>query len=152
LKHSVGVAGTLLKLRECLAPAISEESCVIVGFFHDVGKLRMPGKPFYIPNDNEWMVQKRGIKFKINPEVASMGLAARSLYLVTKHMPLTDAEAQAIAYHDGNTSMPTKSSLTKKNPRHYWSIGQITGPLTFMRKEERSKDSHRWEKPNENAA
>ena len=101
LKHSVGVAETLLKFREFLAPGISEESCVIVGLFHDVGKVGMPGKPLYIPNDNEWMVQKRGIKFKINPEVVSMGLAVRSLYLVAKHLPLTDAEAQAIAYHDG---------------------------------------------------
>jgi len=30
-----------------------------------------------------------------------MGLAIRSLYLVTQYIPLTDAEAQAIAYHDG---------------------------------------------------
>ena len=116
LKHSVGVAGTLLKLRECLAPAISEESCVIVGLFHDVGKLGMPGKPFYIPNDNEWMVQKRGIKFKINPEVVSMGLAARSLYLVAKHLPLTDAEAQAIAYHDGQYIDDNKVIAHKEEP------------------------------------
>jgi hypothetical protein len=101
LKHSIGVAETLLKFREFLAPGISEESCVIVGLFHDVGKVGMPGKPLYISNDNEWMVQKRGIKFKVNPEVVSMGLAVRSLYLVAKHLPLTDAEAQAIAYHDG---------------------------------------------------
>lgn len=101
LKHSIGVAETLLKFREFLAPGISEESCVIVGLFHDVGKVGMPGKPLYIPNDNEWMVQKRGIKFKVNPEVVSMGLAVRSLYLVAMHLPLTDVEAQAIAYHDG---------------------------------------------------
>ena len=55
-KHSVGVAETLLKFRGFFAPEISEESCVTVGLFHDVGKLGMPGKPFYIPNDNEWMV------------------------------------------------------------------------------------------------
>jgi hypothetical protein len=101
LKHSVGVAETLLKFREFLAPGISEESCVIVGLFHDVGKVGMPGKPLYIPNTNEWMVQNRGIKFRINPEIISMGLAVRSLYLVAEHLPLTDAEAQAIGYHDG---------------------------------------------------
>lgn len=101
LKHSVGVAETLLKFREFLAPGISEESCVIVGLFHDVGKVGMPGKPLSIPNTNEWMVQNRGIKFRINPEIVSMGLAVRSLYLVAEHLPLTDAEAQAIGYHDG---------------------------------------------------
>ncbi len=45
LEHSVGVTETLLKLRETLAPQISEESCVIVGLLHDVGKIGMPGKP-----------------------------------------------------------------------------------------------------------
>ncbi len=116
LKHSVGVAETLLKFREFLAPGISEESCVIVGLFHDVGKVGMPGKPLYIPNDNEWMVQKRGIKFKVNPEVVSMGLAVRSLYLVTKHLPLTDAEAQAIAYHDGQYIDDNKVIAHKEEP------------------------------------
>jgi 23S rRNA maturation-related 3'-5' exoribonuclease YhaM len=53
LEHSVGVTETLLRFREFLAPAIPEESCVIVGLFHDVGKLGMPGIPLYLPNDNE---------------------------------------------------------------------------------------------------
>jgi len=39
LEHSVGVAETLLQLRAALAPEISEESCVIVGLFHDIGKV-----------------------------------------------------------------------------------------------------------------
>ena len=84
LKHSVGVAETLLRFRETLAPAITEESCVIVGLFHDAGKLGIPGKPLYLPNDNEWMVKNRGIRYKINPDVVAMGLAVRSLYLVTQ--------------------------------------------------------------------
>ena len=48
LKHSVGVAENLLKFRDFLAPVILDESCVIVGLFHDVGKIGMPGKPLYI--------------------------------------------------------------------------------------------------------
>jgi hypothetical protein len=30
-----------------------------------------------------------------------MNLAVRSLYLITKYIPLSDSEAQAILYHDG---------------------------------------------------
>ena len=45
LKHSVAVAENLLKFRDFLAPKISDESCVIVGLFHDVGKVGIPGKP-----------------------------------------------------------------------------------------------------------
>ena len=101
LEHSVGVTETLLKIREALAPQISEESCVIVGLLHDVGKIGMPGKPRYLKNDNQWEIDKRGITYKINPDEVYMGLAARSLYLIAKYIPLSDSEAQAILYHDG---------------------------------------------------
>lgn len=101
LEHSVGVAETLLKLRETLAPQISEEACVIVALLHDVGKIGMPGKPRYLKNDNQWEIDKRGITYKINPDEVYMGLAARSIYLISKYIPLSDSEAQAILYHDG---------------------------------------------------
>lgn len=116
LKHSVGVAETLLRFREFLAQSISEESCVIVGLFHDIGKLGMPGKPYYLPNDNEWMVRNRGVRYKINPEVVTMGLATRSIYLVSQYIPLTDAEAQAITYHDGQYIDDNKVIAHKEEP------------------------------------
>jgi len=43
LAHSACVTEPLLHFREFLAPVISEESCIMVGLFHDVGKLGMPG-------------------------------------------------------------------------------------------------------------
>ena len=101
LEHSVGVTETLLKFRETLAPAISEESCVIVGLLHDVGKIGMPGKPRYLKNDNQWEIEKRNMKYKINPDEVYMNLATRSLYLIAKYVSLSDSEAQAILYHDG---------------------------------------------------
>lgn len=116
LKHSVGVAEMLLQFREFLAPAISEESCVIVGLFHDVGKIGMPGKPLYLRNENEWMVKNRGIRYRINTDVVAMGLAVRSLYLVTQCIPLSDAEAQAIAYHDGQYIDDNKIIAHKEEP------------------------------------
>lgn len=92
LKHSVGVTKTLLKLRESLAPELSEESCVIVALFHDAGKVGMPGAPRYLKN---------GEKFVYNKNQVEMQVANRSLYLVSKYIPLSDEEAQAILYHDG---------------------------------------------------
>ena len=101
LTHSVAVAENLLRLRDFWARKIADESCVIVGLFHDVGKVGMPGRPLYLENDNEWEVRKRNMAYKVNPNLTKMGLAARSLYLVGKYIPLSDAEAQAILYHDG---------------------------------------------------
>ena len=101
LKHSVGVVETLLKLREILAPQISKESCVIAGLFHDLGKIGTFEKPNYLENDNEWEIKKLDKKYKNNPDLVYMGIAQRSLWLVSQHIRLTDEEAQAILYHDG---------------------------------------------------
>jgi 23S rRNA maturation-related 3'-5' exoribonuclease YhaM len=101
LRHSVNVAQTLLKLRDTLAPDLSAESCVIVGLFHDLGKVGMPGKPYYLPNPSEWHVRNRGIRYIVNQDIVHMDIATRSLFIIAQHMQLSDDEAQAIRYHDG---------------------------------------------------
>ena len=116
MEHSVGVTENLLKLREIIAPQISEESCVMVGLLHDVGKVGMPGKPRYIKNDNEWEIKNRDITYKINPKEIYMNLAVRSLYLITKYIPLSDCEAQAILYHDGQYVDSNKEVAHREMP------------------------------------
>lgn len=116
LEHSVGVAETMLKLRETLAPDVSEESCVIVALLHDVGKVGVPGAPRYLKNDNQWEVEKRGMTYKINPKETYMNLAARSLYLIAKYIPLSEAEAQAILYHDGQYVDANREVAHKETP------------------------------------
>jgi 23S rRNA maturation-related 3'-5' exoribonuclease YhaM len=101
LRHSVNVAQTLLKLRDTLAPDLSTESCVIVGVFHDLGKVGMPGQPYYLPNPSEWHVRNRGIRYIVNRDVVHMDIATRSLFIIAQHVRLSDDEAQAIRYHDG---------------------------------------------------
>ncbi|MEO0083386.1 MAG: HD domain-containing protein [candidate division WOR-3 bacterium] len=107
LKHSIGVTKTLLKLRELLAPEISEESCVIVGLFHDVGKIGMPWAPRYLKT-------KDGYAYNTNQ--VEMSIANRSLYLVTKYISLSDEEAQAILYHDGQYIQENKFIAHRECP------------------------------------
>ena len=107
LIHSVGVTKTLLKLRELLAPKLSEESCVIVALFHDVGKIGMPHAPRYL---------RKGDKFYYNKEQVELSLAPRSLYLVSKYISLSDEEAQAILYHDGQYIEENKYIAHKECP------------------------------------
>ncbi len=98
IEHSISVTKTLLKLKNVLAPEISDESCVIIGLFHDVGKVGLPGKPYYIKLRTP---TRNGKKYIINRELATMGVATRSLMLISKYISLSEDEAQAIAYHDG---------------------------------------------------
>jgi hypothetical protein len=95
------VARTLLTMRSALAPEISEESCVIVGLYHDLGKAGMPGKPFYLPQPDEWMRKRRGIYYVVNQDLVHLDIPTRGLFLLAQHVPLSDEEAQAIRYHDG---------------------------------------------------
>ncbi|MFQ5329733.1 MAG: HD domain-containing protein [Thermodesulfobacteriota bacterium] len=101
LAHSVNVASTLLQLRQILAPDIEEESCIIAGLFHDVGKVGMPDQPYYMPNPSKWHVKNKGINYIINQNLVHLDIATRSLFLVAQYIPLSDEEAQAIRYHDG---------------------------------------------------
>jgi len=100
LKHSVGVCKTLLNMKQFMRPEISDESAVIVGLFHDVGKVGYPHNPLYLPNPKREEVA-RGVTYITNPKVTKMGLAVRSLYLIAQYVTLTEEEAQAITYHDG---------------------------------------------------
>ncbi|HUV83844.1 MAG TPA: HD domain-containing protein [archaeon] len=113
LLHSVGVAEILLRIKDTLAPHIRDESSIIVGLFHDVGKVGMPGKPYYIQEVKDGVVTG---KYSINQDLVSMGLALRSLYLVSQYVSLSDEEAQAIAYHDGMYVPEGKSVSHREEP------------------------------------
>jgi hypothetical protein len=101
LLHSVGVTYNALRIKNLIAPDISDESIVVTALFHDLGKVGYPGKPYYLPNDVKWEIEKRGITYKTNSEAITMNLAVRSLYLIGNRIRLTEEEAQAIVAHDG---------------------------------------------------
>ena len=101
LLHSVGVTYNALGTRDLLAPDIPDESIVIAALFHDLGKVGYPGKPYYLRNDVQWEITKRNMTYKVNPEVTTMNLAVRSLYLISNRVALSEDEAQAIVAHDG---------------------------------------------------
>lgn len=60
----------------------------------------MIGEPRYLPNDNNWMVINRGIRYKLTHDVVVMGMAVSSLYLVTQYIPLSEPEVQTITSHN----------------------------------------------------
>jgi len=109
------VAELLLKIKAIWSPDISNESSVIVGLFHDVGKIGLPGKPLYLPNlENRKNPERK--KYIVNPDLVYMGIAVRSLLLVSKFIPLSEEEAQAIAYHDGQYIEENKKIAHREEP------------------------------------
>ncbi len=105
LEHSCNVAEKLLSLKDLLAPDISDESCVICGLFHDLGKVGMPGNPLYLPNEPSEKQLKYGYlpeyPYRYNTKMTYLSVPLRSLYYILPYIPLSNEEVQAIAYHDG---------------------------------------------------
>ena len=116
LAHSVNVVETMLKLRKTLAPEVSKESCVLVGLFHDLGKIGMPGKPYYLPNPSQWHVRNRGIHYIVSKDLIHLDVPSRSLFLLAQHIPLSEEEVQAIRYHDGQ-HIPENHSVAHRETK-----------------------------------
>ena len=118
LEHSVNVAETILKLKETLAPTISTESCVIVGLLHDLGKAGMPGQPQYLVNSPTSKQKQYGYSastpYRFNNELIYLSVPLRTLHLVLPRLTLTEAETQAIMYHDGQYVDDNKNVATRE--------------------------------------
>lgn len=120
LEHSVNVAETMLKLKTVLAPEISDESCVIVALFHDLGKAGVPGFPQYIQNEPSERQKAAGhgasVPYHINKDMIYLSVPVRSLYLAGSRFPLTEEETQAIVYHDGQYVDDNRSVAAREEP------------------------------------
>ena len=118
LAHSVNVAEALLALRDTLEPDIPDESCVIVGLLHDLGKAGVEGKPQYIENEPSEKQKSAGYPastpYKFNSDLIYLSVPIRSLYLILPRLKLTEAEVQAIAYHDGQYVDDNRSVAAKE--------------------------------------
>ena len=105
LEHSCNVAETMLKIKSVLAPQISDESCIIVALLHDLGKAGMPGNPQYLANEPSERQKQHGYQawtpYRFNNDLTYLSVPVRSLYLTLPRLPLSEEEAQAIIYHDG---------------------------------------------------
>ena len=116
LIRSVSVTKQLLRIKDTIMPQLDEESAIIIGLFHDVGKVGIEGKPYFLVKEapSSSTGSTLGLSFStristtsdttpkntysINPKLVHMDIGVRSLYLVSQYMLLSDDEAQAISY------------------------------------------------------
>ena len=116
LIRSVAVTKQLLRIKDTIMPQLDEESAIIIGLFHDVGKVGIEGKPYFLVKEtlSSTPGSALGLSFStrittsadstpknsysINPKLVHMDIGVRSLYLVSQYMLLSDDEAQAISY------------------------------------------------------
>ena len=134
IHHTLRVYDNIVRIASILAPDLSQESMVIVGLFHDLGKACTTSlQDVYTVNPSEWHRENLGEMYKYNPDIRD-GLthAQRSLRLLTHfNVPLTDDEYQTILFHDGqyideNYTVKQKESklLNITHLADYWTSHQ----------------------------
>lgn len=117
--HSLNVAESMLKVRDALAIEVSDFSCVIVGLFHDLGKIgdyTDKNHPLYIPNVLKSGSVSEAKPYRYNTDLCHMPVAVRSLYMVSKFIDLYEDEAQAIVAHDGQYIPDNRSYQHNESP------------------------------------
>jgi len=74
-------------------------SIIIVGLFHDLGKIGNQKEYFYVEAE-DWKKQ-RGMPYEIPDNMKKLPHAARSIHILNRfNIHLTEAEFQAILYHN----------------------------------------------------
>ncbi len=101
LEHSLRVVRNALAIHAAVWDNMYDNRSVIfAALFHDLGKAGSPGKPFYIPQTDQYWV-KKGEFFTVSQE-DYMPNPERSIYtLATNGISMTYEEMQAIRLNDG---------------------------------------------------
>ena len=127
LIRSVAVTKQLLRIKDTLMPQLDEESAIIIGLFHDVGKVGVEGKPYFLVEERlssssssalglsfSSRITTPGVggsnSYSINPKLVGMDIGVRSLYLVSQYMLVSEDEAQAISYADNRCNIKGTAS------------------------------------------
>jgi len=120
LEHSVNVAETLLRIKDVLYPLIEDESCVIVALLHDLGKAGTPEGAQYLKNQPTERQRQYGYgptyPYSFNKDLTYLSVPVRSLYLALPFIDLSEEEAQAIVYHDGQYVEDNRSVAKNERP------------------------------------
>lgn len=107
LQHVLDVEKTsrgVQKLYETIGGEIdyTEEERIMAALHHDLGKLGDETGPYYIPNTDEWSVNKQGLLFKHNNKNQFWKVTDRALYNLQRYgIVLTSNETLAIKLSDG---------------------------------------------------
>lgn len=121
LEHSLDVTENVLALKGVMAPGIPDDSCVVCGLFHDLGKAPL-GPGMYervVPTARQ---EQYGYvpfpPYRVRKDVNRVYLSVphTSVLILMNYLSLTDWECQAILIHDGPYAEDNGSYARKETP------------------------------------
>lgn len=78
------------------------DELVFCAINHDLGKLGTNEQPFYLPNQEQWQIEKQGAYYTYNKEMPHMRIADRGLFCLQQAgIHMNEKEYLAIKLHDG---------------------------------------------------
>lgn len=97
--HSLNVLKVMKALRTSLEleSTVSADSMIILGLFHDLGKLGNEKDDYYLPQRSEWHREKLGQLYEINDGMGNIPVAIRSLWWLNHYkVSLSENEVYAL--------------------------------------------------------
>lgn len=115
-EHSLNVYIAMLDINRGLRANLPDDSMIICGLLHDLGKMGDHGKANYEPN-----ILKGGHQSAAKPFITSKSLLylpheIRSIAIAERHIELSEEEEFAILYHNGMYSELKYSYSGKETP------------------------------------
>jgi hypothetical protein len=102
IEHSLNVVKTMRALESSSTFGVDPESMLIVGLFHDIGRVGDTTSDYYLTQTSDWHRDKAGILYVYNPELPKMPHSHRSLALLqSAGVTLTTDEWIAISTAQG---------------------------------------------------
>lgn len=122
--HSLNVLRVMKILHSSfeLEGKVSADSMILLGLFHDIGKLGNEETDYYTPQKSEWHREKLGQMYEVNEGMGSVPVSVRTLWWLNRfNIPLSEQEIAAI------------HSLTNKNEQISFTPGIGNDPWeTFL--------------------
>lgn len=100
-EHSLNVYITMLDINRALRADLPDDSLIICGILHDLGKMGDHGKANYEPNILKSGARSAAKPFVTNKELIYLPHEIRSTMIAERYIELTESEEAAILWHNG---------------------------------------------------
>lgn len=107
IDHIFNVTKNAIKMKELFVSAggtidFTDEELIFSCLHHDLGKLGIKGEMHYLPNDNDWEKNNKGVLFKRNDKIPYMSLNDRTFFTLNHYgIQYNEKEFFAIKLTDG---------------------------------------------------
>jgi len=97
IQQAITVAKGMKRLNDGFNMGTTTESILLVGLFHEIGKIGNLDEPYFVPEEESWRREKLGAFYKPNERLGRMTIPERSLFLLNHYgVKLTEEEFMAI--------------------------------------------------------